>query len=161
MVKYYEGMYQAIPHDFSKKKAVNNLPQKENNDYLKNHPSKWTDEMVEFRFEEAVATLKKLPDVKVQGYFNLWPQMKYSPNEVLQQEVIGRKLRATPPEISRLDQVIEWSSWLNERERKIIWKRAMNIRWKIIQYEFGCDKSTVWRYYKLALAKISSRLNGC
>ena len=33
----------------------------------------WTPKLVEARFEEAADTLRRLPSVKVQGYFNTWP----------------------------------------------------------------------------------------
>ncbi len=161
MVKYVYGMYQAKPHDFSKKKATPATEiAKESNEHKKKHPSKWDSEMVELRFEEAIYTLKKLPAVKVQGYFSVWPNIVREGNEKIFEEKLQIKLKALPDEISRLDQVIEWSTWLEPHERKLVWKRAMGIRWKALCYEFGCDRSTVWRYYKLALTKISSRLNG-
>ena len=33
----------------------------------------WTVEMVEERFVEAAAVMRRLPPVRVQGYFNTWP----------------------------------------------------------------------------------------
>lgn len=55
---------------------------------------KWTAKDVAEHFEEAIYTLKKLPAVRVQGYFNLWPDMKYSPNEIMQMEPMPMR-RAT------------------------------------------------------------------
>ena len=38
--------------------------------------TEWTPEMVEERLFEAGAVLKRLPPVKVGGYFSTWPTMK-------------------------------------------------------------------------------------
>ena len=33
------------------------------------------------------------------------------------------------------------------------------VPWKAITFEFGCDRTTAWRRWTLALTKIASRLN--
>ena len=40
--------------------------------------SEWTPEMVEERLIEAAAVLKRVPAVRVGGYFNTWPRMRSS-----------------------------------------------------------------------------------
>jgi len=42
-----------------------------------------TAEDVADHFEEAFRTLRKLPPVRVQGYFNAWPQIVRSEKEIL------------------------------------------------------------------------------
>ena len=44
-------------------------------------------------------------------------------------------------------------------ERKLVWLRAARVPWKAITFEFGCDRTTAWRRWTLALTKIASRLN--
>ena len=73
---------------------------------------KWTAKIVADRLEEAVSTLRRLPPVKVQGYFNLWPMMKYTEMEILQMEKQPMRLRALPPAIDRLEETFEWMPWL-------------------------------------------------
>jgi len=121
--------------------------------------NKWTPETVSAHFEEAVSTLKRLPPVKVRGYFNSWPEVVYSTNELVHQERISMRLRATPEAISCLEQTFDWMAWLEISERKLIWKRAAHVRWKTICVEFGCDRSTAWRKWVIACVKISERLN--
>ncbi len=121
--------------------------------------NKWTSAMVADQFEEAISTLKRLPPVKVQGYFNLWPEVVHSPNELMFQEAFPMRLRAMPDAISRLEQTFEWMMWIDVEERKLIWKRAARVRWKTIAYEFGCDRSTVWRKWVIACTKIATHLN--
>ena len=119
----------------------------------------WTAQAVAKRFEEAIATLKKLPPVKVRGYFNLWPDVGYHPNELLFQEPVRLKLRANPDAISRLDETLTWLQWVTVEERKLLWQRAAKVRWKTICWELGCDRSTAWRKWLIACTKISSHLN--
>jgi hypothetical protein len=49
--------------------------------------------------------------------------------------------------------------WITAEERKLIWLRAARVPWKQITWEFGCDRTTVWRRWTLALTKIAARLN--
>ena len=42
----------------------------------------WTAEDVADHFEEAFRTLRKLPPVKVQGYFNTWPDIVRTSREI-------------------------------------------------------------------------------
>ena len=41
----------------------------------------WTVEQVAERFREAAETARRLPPVRVQGYFNLWPPIQRQPIE--------------------------------------------------------------------------------
>jgi len=121
--------------------------------------TEWTAKDVENHFREAILTLKKLPPVLQRGYFNSWPDVIYSPNEIIFQEKRPMRLQAAPGAITRLDQTFEWVHWLEVEERKLIWKRAAGIRWRSICWEFGCNRSTAWRKWVLACTKIASRLN--
>jgi hypothetical protein len=121
--------------------------------------TEWTAKMVEEYFLEVILTLKKLPPVKQKGYFNAWPDIIYSPNEIMFQEKVPIRLRATPEAISRLEQTFEWMTWIGIDERKLIWKRAANADWKSICWELGCNRSTAWRKWNIALKKIAKRLN--
>ena len=121
--------------------------------------SKWTVKKVEEYFLEAISTLKKLPPVQQRGYFNSWPGIVYSPNEIMFQEKKPMRLQATQEAISRLDRTFEWMTWITIEERKLIWKRAVKMRWRSICYELGCDRITAWRRWNIALGKIARKLN--
>lgn len=124
--------------------------------------NKWTAKDVADRFEQAIYTLKRLPPVKVQGYFNLWPAIKYTQREIWEMEKLP--MRLGPPSaqaISRMEETLEWITWLDEvDERRLIWLRASKVRWKVICARIGADRSTAWRYWVIALTKIATRLNG-
>lgn len=121
--------------------------------------TKWTAKMVEEYFLEVISTLKKLPSVKQRGYFTLWPDIVHSPNELIFQEKISSKCKATPEEIGRIDKVFDWLVWLKPEERKLIWKRASRVKWQSLCREFGYNRITAWRKWNFALEKIAKRLN--
>ena len=129
----------------------------------KHHTStsfQWTETDVANQFEEAVSTLKKLPPVRVQGYFSLWPEGVYSLQDLLGQEIQPIRLTATPVAITRLEQTLGWMPWLTVEERKLLWWRAAGVRWKVICFKLGCGRTTVWRNWVMALSKVANRLNG-
>jgi len=119
----------------------------------------WTKKDVEDHFEEAVYTLKKLPDFKVPGYFSTWPEIEYTTQERMRQMKFPAKLHATPEQVTRLEQTFDWMLWITVEERKLIWKRASRVGWKTICWELGCDRTTAWRKWSIGLEKIASRLS--
>ena len=122
---------------------------------------KWTVTDVADRFEEAVYTLKRLPPVRVQGYFNAWPQVVRTTMEILQAE--PDPFRLGPPSaaaISRMEECFEWIFWLDsEDERRIVWLRAERVCVKQICWRLGCGRTKVWQMHTIALLKIVTRLN--
>lgn len=119
----------------------------------------WTADHVADHFEEAFRTLRKLPPVKAQGYFGTWPTVVHTAREIAAMEPEPMRVWPTSAAISRLEQTFEWMPWLEEAERKLIWSRAARVPWKQICCEFGCDRTTAWRRWQLALTKIASRVN--
>ncbi len=122
--------------------------------------SKWSPELVEKRFEEAFITLKRLPPVMTQGYYNLWPDIKYSKIELLMQGPGPCRVQASPLDISKLEETMQWIIWVDIPERKMIWKRAAGVPWKAIITEANRSRTTLWTQYKLALTQIAERLDG-
>lgn len=125
----------------------------------KNEEAIWTAKAVEDHFRDAILTLKKLPPAKLQGYFSIWPDIVYTPNEKIFQEKKQIRVLATPEAISRLDKTFEWMSWVSVDERKLIWKRAARVRWKTICWDLGYSRATVWKRWQMACTKIATILN--
>lgn len=121
--------------------------------------AEWTGDTVADHFEEAVRTLRKLPPVRVTGYFNAWPEVLRSAKEIAAMEPEPMRVRPGLDAITRLEQTFDWMLWISVEERKLIWLRAARVPWKEITFEFGCDRTTAWRRWTLALTKIASRLN--
>ena len=121
--------------------------------------AEWNGEAVADHFEEAVRTLRKLPPVRVTGYFNAWPEVLRSAKEIAAMEPEPMRVLPSTSAITRLERTLDWMLWITVEERKLIWLRAARVPWKAITWEFGCDRTTAWRRWTLALTKIASRLN--
>ena len=119
----------------------------------------WAADDVADHFEEAFRTLRKLPPVRVQGYFNAWPQIVRSEKEILAMEPQPMRVWPSTSAITRLEQTFDWVLWIGEDERRLIWGRAARRPWKEISGELGVDRTTAWRRWQMALAKIADRLN--
>ena len=121
--------------------------------------AEWTRDMVEERIAEAAAVLRKLPGPRVSGYFNAWPEIQRSAKEIAAMEPEPMRVLPSTSAITRLERTFDWMLWISVEERKLIWLRAARVPWKAITWEFGCDRTTAWRRWTLALTKIASRLN--
>jgi len=119
----------------------------------------WTAACVADHFEEAARTLRRLPPVRVQGYSNAWPDIMRSRREIAAMEPEPMRVWPVTDAITRLEQTFDWMPWIEVGERKLIWLRAARVPWKQITWEMGCDRTTAWRRWQLALTKIASRLN--
>lgn len=124
------------------------------------HEMSWTVEEVAARFEEAVVTARRLPPVRVQGYFNTWPQLIRQPWEVMSSDTPAyRPLPPSPAAVERMLEVIRWIEWLEVEQRHLVWMRAKRYRWRDITRRFACDRTTAWRRYQGALFLVVHRLN--
>ena len=112
------------------------------------------------RFQEAVRTLHRLPRVSVKSYFNAWPQIIRTPNEILAAEVLPTRLGPPSTEkITRMEETIQWIFLLDdEDERRIVWLRAENVPWRKICERIGCGRTKAWQLWHTALLKIATRL---
>ena len=113
------------------------------------------------RFEEAASTLRRLPAVHVQGYFNLMPEVIRTSVEIMQMEPEERRVGPPTAEaISRMEEVLDWIFYLeDEEERRLVWLRAERVYWKQICWRLGCGRTKAWQMWTYALLKITTRLN--
>ncbi len=122
---------------------------------------KWTVTDIADRFEEAASTLRRMPPVTVQGYFNVWPPVVRTIVEQMQAE--KEPLRRGPPSaeaVSRMEETLDWIFYLDsEDERRLIWLRAERVYWKQICWRIGCGRTKAWQMWVMALLKIVTRLN--
>ena len=124
-----------------------------------NRRKDWTADDVADHFEEAFRTLRRLPAVKAQGYFGTWPQVLRTKREIAAMEPEPMRVVPSAQAISALERTFDWVLWITEAERKLVWSRAARVPWKLIAGELGCDRTTAWRRWQLALTKIAARLN--
>ncbi len=127
---------------------------------MENKEKIWTEEMVIHAFEEAIRTLKKLPSEKLRDYFTSWPEVIYTPIEIIRMDQKPKKWPATRESISRMEKTCAWIHFLTEiEERKIIWLRAKRTPWKLICGELGFSRATANRKWKNAIRQITLKLD--
>lgn len=124
-------------------------------------PRTWTTDDVAARFEEAARTGRRLPPVRVQGYFNTWPIIVRKEWETWASDEKGcRPLPPSPEAIDRMLEVMRWVQWLEEEHRHLVWMRAKRYGWRDITTRLACDRTTAWRRWQRALQTVADRLNG-
>ena len=121
----------------------------------------WTPKLVEERLVEAASVMKRLPNVRVPGYFNTWPKMLVEFADLVAQE--PARLRLPPPApdaISRMEEALGWLPWLDPIDSKIVWLRASGERWKTICWKVGLGRTAANQHWLYALCVLAWRLNG-
>jgi hypothetical protein len=120
---------------------------------------KITPSEVEDRFEEAARTLRRLPGVRVPGYFNAWPQIVRNVHEAFGWEPArSPRIPPTPDAISRMEECLTWLAFLEPDDARIVWLRAEGVRWKPICWRLGISRATAWRRWAAALITVSRRV---
>jgi hypothetical protein len=120
----------------------------------------WTDKDIAARFEQALYTLKRLPERRVGGYHKLWPPIVYDRLEIMQQE--KKRFRLGPPlprDIDRMEETFTWIGWLEVDERELVWLRAVRMPWRVICTRIGASKTVARTRWTAALMKIARRKN--
>lgn len=113
---------------------------------------------IEEQMRSSVRTLRRMPPVKVQGYFSTWPDIVRDQMEILQMEKEPLRIRPSARDIQELEEVLfEWMPLLNVDERRLLWARANRVPWKMVCGELGVGRTKAWEIYKHTLGKIAKR----
>lgn len=121
----------------------------------------WTVEMVEARLEEAASVMKRLPPVRVPGYFSTWPRALVEFADLVGQQ--PEPMRLPPPSpaaITRMEETLDWLRWLEADDAKLVWARSDRTPWKAICWQFGIARATAHRRWQYGISVIAWRLNG-
>ncbi len=122
--------------------------------------AEWTIHDVAFRFCEAARTARRLPPVRVQGFFNVWPPFLRTEFEQMACEDPPRIIcRPTPAEVERMLEVMHWVNWLEVEQRRLVWMRAERYHWKEIAKRFGFVPRTAQRHWHIAMHIVATRLS--
>jgi hypothetical protein len=122
--------------------------------------AEWTIEDVAARFAEAADTGRRLPRVRVQGYFNVWPELARDAWEAYPEETPEyRPLPPSPQAIERMLETMRWVQWLEMEQRHLVWMRAQQREWKDIARRCGGCTRTSQRHWQRAVQSVTDRLN--
>lgn len=128
---------------------------------MANGPGLWIIEDVADRFREAVAVGRRLPPVRVQGYFSLWPPIvRQEWERYADDDAPPPRFPLEPAAIDRMLETMQWIQWLEVEQRHLVWMRAKECEWKDICRRLGCNRTTAWRHWKRSLQVVVNRLNG-
>lgn len=119
----------------------------------------WSIEDVAARFAWAADTARRLPRVRVQGYFNMWPDFLRGEWEAFAaEEKVYRHFPPSPEAVDRMLETMRWVQWLEVEQRHLVWMRAQRYPWREICCRFGCDRTTAWRRWQKALEIVAEQL---
>lgn len=120
----------------------------------------WTPDAVADRFSEAAVTARRLPPVRVQGYFNCWPAFARNAWEAFSaDEPVHRSFPPSPEDVDRMLEVMGWVRWLEVEQRHLVWMRAKRYGWRDISIRFACCTKTAQRHWARSLQSITDQLN--
>ena len=120
----------------------------------------WTIEAVAERLGEADQTARRLPPVRVQGYFNVWPPFVRTEFERMASDhAPPQRFPPSPQDINRMLETMAWMQWLEEDQRHLVWMRAQRYPWSDIAKRNGCVIRTAQRRWHSALSVMCAKLN--
>ena len=120
----------------------------------------WTPDTVADRFTEAAATARRLPPVRVQGYFNCWPAFARNEWEAFStDEPVHRPFPPSPEDVDRMLETMRWVLWLEVEQRHLVWMRAKRYGWREIGIRFACCTKTAQRHWTRSLQSVTDQLN--
>jgi hypothetical protein len=126
----------------------------------RNPTSIWTPDTVADRFTEAAATARRLPPVRVQGYFNCWPAFARNEWEAFSaDEPVHRPFPPSPEDVDRMLETMRWVLWLEVEQRHLVWMRAKRYGWREIGIRFACCTKTAQRHWARSLQCVTDQLN--
>jgi len=120
---------------------------------------KWTQKMVAIRLEEAVETMKRLPNERMQGYRSSWPETLPSWGDYRDSKTKVRLGPPSPDAIDRMDETLAWLRWLEPAETKLAWAVASRINRKVIGSMLGVHRTTIWREWSAIMRKLAAIIN--
>ncbi len=121
--------------------------------------AEWSvDELAE-RFVDAARTAHRLPPVRVQGHFNVWPTVVRTEFERMAcDDPVPVRFAPGPADVERMMETMRWVQWLEVEQRHLVWMRAERYRWSEIAQRFGCATRTVQRRWDLAMRLVALHL---
>ena len=123
--------------------------------------TEWCTDTVAARLEEAANTGRRLPPVRVQGYYTVWPVFVRQEWETLAaDEKVYRPFPPSPKDIDRMLEVMRWVQGLEVEQRHLVWMRAKRYGWREIGIRFACCTKTAQRHWQKAMQTLADHLNG-
>jgi len=118
---------------------------------------------IEDRLEEAALTLRRLPSPPgsgPKGFGSSWPEVVRDTRHAYGYETARMRVVPSARDIARMEEVIAWLPLIADPvDRRIVWMRAENHRWRQICIIAGCVRSTAHRRWLASLLTLANHLN--
>ena len=119
----------------------------------------WACEEIAGHLTQAARTARRLPPVRVQGYFNVWPAFVRTEYERMAgDEPEPLYIAPSPQDVEQMLEVMRWMQWLELEQRHLVWMRAERYRWDDIAKRFGCCPRTAQRRWTGAIEAIEMKI---
>ena len=116
---------------------------------------------IKLALETAAFVERTMPQVRPPQVNSWLFDIVYSPQELAMMARRRQRITPTKEQIGLWELVVfDWFSILEPDERKLAWKRANHIPWKLLCWEFGFERAEMWRRFHRVLIKISFYLKG-
>lgn len=100
----------------------------------------------------AAKIMRRLPAVKVQGYFCSWPKFCADEDDIHSSGEAW--LMPLPEEVAKMEEILDWLKFVEVEKRRIVWLRSCGMGWKYISSRTHRGRSSLIRDYNSALQEI-------
>lgn len=115
-----------------------------------------TIEEIKESFAFAAEVMRRMPPVKVQGYFCAWPKFCCDDEDFKCQSDVW--LAPLPEEVEAMEAILEWLKLTSVENRRIVWLRSCGMGWKSMSHRYHKSRSTLARQYRSALIEVQKAL---
>jgi uncharacterized protein DUF6362 len=115
----------------------------------------YSDTTVAFeRVKEAADTLRRLPSAMMKNKLTYWPEVVQNSANFMHSDMRPKLAAASPAAITRLDQTLDQLIKLSQKERRLVWCRALGISWRKLEGMEGLSHVTLRKYVNQGLGKM-------
>ncbi|MBQ8464764.1 MAG: hypothetical protein IJ545_02005 [Alphaproteobacteria bacterium] len=104
----------------------------------------------------AAKIMRRLPPVKVQGYFCSWPKFCADEDDIHSSNEVW--LMPLPEEIEKMEEILDWLKFIEMEQRRIVWLRSCGMGWKQISARTHRGRSSLIRDFNASLKTILDAL---
>jgi hypothetical protein len=126
----------------------------------------WTEDEVQYRLGEAADCLRRMPmgkNARPSTRSTAWPDVVQETFDAWisygREDARTRPAAPSSEDIDRMDEVMQWLMWLSADQRRVIWARACDIKWRRLEDIDGRSVRTLQRLHNDGLCVIARRLN--
>jgi hypothetical protein len=119
----------------------------------------WTPSLVDARLEEASRALDALPS-GLRQRITLKVDVVHAASDAYGYTNASARVLPSSEAIDRAYEAINWLQFLSQRDRTLVWARALGIKWSKLEGRLGFSERRLSTFRRNAILQIVARLNG-